>query len=105
MRIVDLVAVLVALLSAMAMVFGAYFTLDDLHASKEKVLGVEIDLRQEIIHRDIKKDAEARAHYKDIAQDRSLEPAEESRLEYLEEQLERKYEEQRMLEQKAMELK
>ena len=57
-----------------------------------------------VVARDIKKDAEARVFYKDIERTRDLEQAEQARLEYLEEQLEQKYERQNMYEEKAMEL-
>jgi len=104
MRLIELVSVLVAILSMFAIAFGAYFTLDEKHASNQKVLRTEIDLRKEILNRDIKKDAEARVFYKDIERTRDLEQAEQARLEYLEEQLEQKYERQNMYEEKAMEL-
>jgi len=105
LNIVNFTAVMVAMLSVFAMLFGAYFTLDEMHASNKKVTGVEIELRQEILDRDIKKDAEARVYYKDKAREGDLDKADEARLEYLEEQLERKYEEQQMYEQKSMELR
>ena len=93
------------MLSILAMVITAFLFLDEKHADQKKVLATEISLRKEILDTDIKKNAEARVYYKDIAKTRSLEPAEESRVEYLEEQLEQKYDRQRMLEQKQMELK
>lgn len=85
--------------------FAAFFYLEDRHASRQSLLGTEIDLRQEILDRDIKKQAEARVYYKDIERSRGLEPPEQSRLDYLEEQLEQKYEDQQMLQQKELELK
>ena len=70
---------------------------EDLHAAQRAILKTEIRLREEIIERDIKKDAEARVYYKDIEMTRGLEAAEKQRKEYLEENLERKYDEQREL--------
>ena len=102
LRTLEAAALTVGIISA---IIGAYLYLDNLHAKRINLLKTEIELRQEIVDRDIKKDAEARVYYKDISKERSLTEAEESRLEYLEETLEQKYEIQRMLREKEMELK
>lgn len=89
------------LLEYMAVTFGiigsviaGYLVLDNMHAKRDALLTTEIELRSEIIDRDIKKDAEARSYYKNIEMERELSKAEARRLEYLEEQMERKYVEQ-----------
>ena len=89
------------LLEYMAVAFGiigsviaGYLVLDNMHAKRDTLLKTEIDLRSDIINRDIKKDAEARSYYKNIEMERDLSKAEARRLEYLEEQMERKYVEQ-----------
>ena len=101
LRTIEVIALLIGIISA---VFGAFFVLDNLHAKRSALLKTEIELRQEIIDRDIKQNAEARVYYKNLSKERSLSPAEESRLEYLEETMERKYEIQNVLREKEMEL-
>jgi hypothetical protein len=102
--------------SIVALVIGGYRHLNQEHANraetestlievKRNLLETEVDLRQEIVDRDVKKDAESRAHYKSLEQNRSLEPAEKARIDYLEEQMEQKYDEQRSLREAKMRLK
>ena len=83
-----------------ASVFGAFFVMDELHAQKADVLRTEVELREEIIDRDIKKDAEALAFYRNLKMVRDLSPAEQSRFDYLEKELDRKYDEQRSIQAK-----
>ncbi len=104
-RAVTIVTLVAALGRIVAMIFGAYRFMDMKHAQADKVLKTEIELRKDIVDRDLKKNAEARVYYKDLQRHRGLEPPEQARLEYLEEQMERKYEEMQILQQKEMELK
>jgi hypothetical protein len=101
-RAIEAIAVLATL---SALLIGALNWLNENHADRKALIKTELELRAEIIDRDVKKQAEARVYYKDIAKDRDLEPAEESRLEYLEEQMEHKYSEQRMIQSKLMDIK
>jgi hypothetical protein len=101
-RIIEAIAVLATLA---ALLIGSFNWLNENHAERKALLETELELRAEIIDRDVKKQAEARVYYKDIAKSRVLEPAEESRLEYLEEQMEYKYDEQRLIQSKLMDIK
>lgn len=92
-------------LTAAVFLLGGYFFLDDLHASKTAVLESYVELRGEILDTDIKKDAEARVYYRDLAEERPLTPAEQRRLDYLEEQLDRKQGQQLTIQAKQLELK
>lgn len=104
MKSLRVLETLVVIFTALGLMFGAYIFLDTQHAKREAVLRVEIDLREDILDRDIKRDAEARVYYKNIEQVRDLEPAEKDRKEYLEENLGRKYEEQRIIQARKAEL-
>jgi len=91
---------LIVLLTIMGMLFSAYLFLDSSHAKSS----VEFELRSEILDKDIKKDAEARAYYKDKAIEGDLDNADKRRLQYLEDQLDQKYEKQRIIQQKLNKL-
>jgi hypothetical protein len=98
--LMKLAQAITTLAAAGAVVIAAYS-----HFEKRRTAIItEVELRSEILDTDIKKDAETRAYYKDLSDDRALSPAESSRLEYLEEQLSRKYEQQKRLQAKADEL-
>lgn len=81
-------------------VFGVYFYMNSIHASQNEVL----EVKAELIDQDIKKDAEVRAYYKDKESEGALDEADKRRLDYIEEQLERKYKKQEIL-QKALIIK
>lgn len=104
MKALRVIEVLIVFFTAVGFIFGAYNYLDGAHARREALLRTEIELREEIIERDIKKDAEARVYYKNLEYSRELEPAEADRKEYLEENLERKYEEQRAIQARKSQL-
>lgn len=104
MKLLRVAEAALVLITITSFLFGAYFFLDTAHAKRKALLQTEIELREEILSRDIKKDAEARVYYKNRQAQGPLESAEAMRLEYIEEQLEQKYEEQRMVQQKRMEL-
>lgn len=87
-----IVEVAIAILTLIGIVFGAFFYLQDTHASKLEVLQVQ----SQALDMDIKKDAEARAYYKDKESQGTLDDADKRRLEYLEEQLNLKYSKQRI---------
>ena len=96
--------VVLALGAVVSMIVGALFVMDARHqaqtdaaADAKKLLETEVDLRQEILNRDIKKDSEVRFHYNSKKLLGTLDAADEQRLEYIEEQLEEKYVEQRAL--------
>jgi hypothetical protein len=97
LRIVEVIAVLFMLIGT---VFTIFLFLDSRHAKNE----IEFELKAELLELDIKKDAEARVYYKSKESAGELDSADKSRLEYLEEQLERKYEEQRLIKEKLLEL-
>lgn len=92
-----------ALLVVIGAAFGGFHYLNEIHADRQEVIRKDLEIRAEILDRDIKKDAEARVYYKDKAKDGELDKADASRLEYLEEQLERKYSEQSRVHDKLME--
>lgn len=112
----ELIAIILAVLAA---IFASLNYMNSLHATRQELkaaeaeleimkwerLQAELGVRKEIVNRDVKKDAEARAHYKRLMDDRPLEPAEERRMEYLEEQMALKYKEQEMLQQAEMDMK
>ena len=64
-----------------------------------------LEIRAEILDRDIKKDAEIRHYYKSKSLIGELDKAEKNRLEYLDEQLDQKYDEQRANFQRLRDLK
>ena len=66
---------------------------------------MEINYKTELNNAGIKQDAIAADHYRALADDRPLTPAEQRRLDNLEASLERKYAKQQMLEQVEQRLK
>jgi hypothetical protein len=100
-RTIEAIAILATL---SAMLLGALNWLNENHAERTALLDTELELRADMLDMDIKKNAEARVYYKDIAKDRPLERAEADRLEYLEEQLEYKYQRQQMIQAKQMDM-
>ena len=101
LRIFEILAVLFTLIGG---VYVAMYVLDERHASKIALIEAEEDqslrearLRQNELDRDIKRDAEARVYYKNKQMIGNFDKADKQRLDYLEENLERKYEEQREL--------
>ena len=100
-----------SVIGLIAVFFTVYLFMDARHAKQEALLEMErehtvneLRIREEILNRDIKKDAEAASHYRDLAHDRDLERAEASRKQYLEEQLEQKYSESRLIQKRLLEL-
>ena len=104
MNILRVVEIVVVFFTAIGFVFAAYVFLDTAHARREALIRTELELRLNILERDIKRDAEARVYYKDIEYVRQLEPAEKNRKAYLETNLQRKYEEQRTIEARKSQL-
>lgn len=102
LRQLEAVAVLIALMTAL---ISGYIYLDTQHASQRALVSTEMNLKAEMLDKDIKKDAEARVYYKDIERSRGLEPPEEARLDYLERILDQKYENQRIIMAAQLELK
>ena len=78
-------------------VFAVYFYMNSIHASQKEVL----EVKAELIDMDIRKDAEVRAYYKDKEASGNIDQADKDRLEYIEEELGRKYKKQEIL-QKAL---
>lgn len=87
-----------------ALLFGAYLFLDSMHAKNTELLKTEIMLREEILDTDIKNKAVARVFYERIGEERDLSKAEAARLRNVEEQLERKYQEQQFIQQRKAEI-
>lgn len=93
-------------LGVLTTVFSVYFYLDAKHKGTEESNLEILELKEELLDRDIKKDAESRVYYKDLEIERgSLAAAEQRRLNYLEEQLDRKYEEQAIIQETLVKLK
>ena len=88
-----------------ATALSAYIWLDEKHADRHQQTAVELDIRQEILDRDIKKDAEAAVYYRDLEMERGLSKAEQARKSYIEGQLEQKYEDQQMLQEAEQRLR
>jgi len=101
LRQLEAVAVFLAVLSGL---FAGYLYLDGQHAQQIELLKTEIRLREEILDTDIKDKATARVFYERIGEERELSKAEAARLRNVEEQLERKYKEQEMIQQRKMDL-
>lgn len=89
-RVIEAVMAVVGLIG---LAFSIYFFMDARHASNRDIF----EVKSEILDRDIKKDAEARVYYKDKEIAGTLDQADQRRLEYLEEQLDLKYEEQKIV--------
>jgi hypothetical protein len=104
MKALRVIETLIVFFTSCGIIFGAYLYLDGVHAKRANVTRVEIDLRSDIIDRDIKRDAEARVYYQNIESSRGLQPPEQRRKDYLEENLDRKYEEQRSIQTRKSEL-
>ena len=84
------------------MIFSAYIFLDSRHAPSE----IALELELEMVEMDLKKDAEARAYYFDkqsVAG--SLDGADKRRVENLENNLDRKYSKQKLIQARLLELK
>ena len=87
--------------TSIGLLFAAFEYMESRHAKSI----VEFELKHEILDRDIKKDNETRLYYQNKKDLEGLTPAEQSRLRYLEEELEHKYDEQRLIKEKLMEMK
>ena len=103
---------LASLIGIVSVCFAVFFFLDARHAKEAELeqmkierLATELNIRAEIIERDAKANAEAAVHYRNLKAARELEAAEQSRLDYLERQLERKYAEQDRIQQAELQLK
>jgi hypothetical protein len=95
MNILRTVEAIAAVFGLIGIVFGAFFFMQNIHASKIEVLEVQ----SQVLDMDIKKDAEARAYYKDREIEGTLDGAGKRRLEYLEEQLDLKYSKQKIFQE------
>lgn len=93
------VGAVAGLVSVIGGALYAYVWLDEKHADRHHQAVIELEIKQEILDRDIKKDAEAVVYYRDLESERGLSKAEAARKEYLEGQLDRKYEDQQMLQE------
>lgn len=108
----SIVEAILAIASVVGIAIGAFLYLENRHADKRELevirmerLETEIGLRREIVDRDVKKDAEAREHYRKLELTRSLTPVEKQRKEYLERQIALKDSEAKELEDREMDLK
>lgn len=101
LKIINAISVVLGLV---VVILGGFFFLDGLHATKVALLNTEVEIRQEILDTNINRDAKIRYHYDQLESERPLNKAEKSRKEYVEEELERQYHQQRMLEEKQLEL-
>ena len=88
-------------LGIIASVFAAFFFMDARHAKQ----AVEYELKSEILDLDIKKDAENISYYNNKKNvDGELHPAEVSRKQYLEAEMERKIDKKNLIEQKILDM-
>lgn len=92
-------------------VFGIFWFMEERHAQKSSIETIhadnfktELEIRSLILDLDIDRKSEIRHHYKRLESNRDLEPAEEARVEYLEEQLSRQYSKQDMLQEQVMKM-
>jgi len=92
-------------------VLSMFWLMEERHANKTELIAVskkllvqELEIREEILDRDIKKNAEARVYYKDLEKEKALGHAEMARLQYIEEQLSRKYTEQEKIQDRLYDL-
>lgn len=92
LRTIEVIAVL---LTIMGMLWAGKAALDAAHVSHKE----HIQLKRKELDRDITRNAQARYFYDNLASERDLSNAEQSRLKYIEEELERQYEEQAELRQ------
>ena len=122
MDIEKLIKTIMMLASLIAIPFGIYFYMNELHATKaesardkQETMEVIEDLRKKTVKIDLESNAmlldselsrksEIRHHYKQLKKSRTLEPAEESRVDYLEDQLERGYKQQEMIQGQLMKM-
>lgn len=110
------IEVVIAILTLIGITFGAFFVLEERHANRAELeavkaetetlrlerLELELNIKGDEIKRDVKRDAVARDHYRKIKLTRKLEPVEEDRMEYLEEQMiEKAAEHGQIMDQKA----
>ena len=121
-KILTSVNVIMALGGMVGLFFGAFFFLDERHADNEAILKVEnrqnqeslqnkrqliqqdVEFRKVVLDDQLDRKSEIRHHYKALEQNRELEPAEQARVEYLEDQLERGYKKQESYEDRLHEL-
>ena len=95
------VEVVAVFLGILATVFAAYFFMDARHAKHI----IEYELKSEILDLDIKKDAENISYYSNKNDvDGELHPAESSRKQYLEREMERKIDKKNLIEQKILDM-
>ena len=108
-RLLEAAGIFIAIVTA---IFATFNYMEERHAAKTELesarkelesmrlerLETELRIRGEEIKRDLKRDAVARDHYRKIRLGRELEPVEVDRMEYLEEQMEEKAAEHRVLE-------
>lgn len=102
MRVLEAIVVIITIISTIT---GVFWFMDNRHQQAEESNVITIELKKELLDRDIKKDAEARVYYKDIELERPLTQAEQRRLNYLEEQLELKYDDQKLINETLIKLK
>ena len=85
-----LLNITIALVGIGGTLSGAFWFMEYRHVSQcERIID-----RMAVLDRDIKKDAEARHHYNELKLEGDAAPADLRRLEYLESQLELKYQDQ-----------
>jgi uncharacterized protein YhaN len=102
--------------------FGVYTYMNELHATKaeaardkqetmqqieairKKTVKIDLESNAMILDSELTRKSEIRHHYKQLKKSRDLEPAEESRVDYLEDQLERGYQKQEMIQGQLMKM-
>lgn len=96
---------LTALAGVVGIAFSVFFYMNKIHAPAESIietrraiLETELRVRAKDLERDINQNAKIRHHYDQKAVEEGLSHADESRLKYVEEELERQYAEKRDLE-------
>jgi len=107
-----LAEIILVMLGVVSMVFGAFWLMEERHAQKTEILELkskalitEYELRAEMLDDQIDEGNKIRVYYQDKEEYNALDKADEKRFEYVEEQLERRYEEQAIMQERLYELK
>jgi hypothetical protein len=122
MDIEKLIKTIMLLVALFGVPFAVYNYMNELHATKaeslrdreqtmqqiedlrKKTVKIDLQANAKILDTDLDRKAEIRHHYKQLKNDRELEPSEELRMEYLEDQLERGYQQQDMIQSQLMKM-
>jgi len=107
-----LAEMLLIMAGVVSMAFGAFWLMEERHAQKEELLELkaealitEYELRADMLDDQIEEGNKVRVYYQDKDEYDTLDRADEKRFKYIEEQLERRYEEQAVMQDRLYDLK